>query len=126
MIKLAFIIGIGGFLGSIFRFLTDYFISKSFPHIFPFGTLTVNIVGCFLIGTIYSLAEKENLMTNEMRLFLVTGICGGFTTFSAFAMDNLKLINSSAIWMSIIYIVLSVLLGILGVFAGINISRLLN
>ena len=91
MLKI-FYVGIGGFLGSIARYL----IQTMVPHkagIFPWGTFIVNIVGCLILGIIYGIAEKNELMTHEARLFFAIGFCGSFTTFSTFAVENLNLLQ---------------------------------
>ena len=118
-------IGIGGGLGSILRYIVQVFIGRHVPLIFPLGTFVVNCSGCFLIGIFYSLATKYTTITPEWRLFLITGICGGFTTFSTFAFENMSLLRSGDFLYFSIYIVASVALGIAGVFAGVVIMKLL-
>ncbi len=71
------LVGFGGGIGSIARFLCQKYIYALYPHTFPTGTFLVNILGCFLIGLFYGLAEKGNLMTPEWRILLTTGFCGG-------------------------------------------------
>ena len=93
-----------------------YFIAKGLNK-FPWATLSVNILGCFLIGAIYAISEKSSLGEN-IKLLLATGFCGGFTTFSAFAIENLQLIKLGAATTAITYIALSVVLGILLAFVG--------
>jgi CrcB protein len=119
------IVGIGGGLGSITRFLCQKYISAWYPHPFPFGTFLVNILGCFLIGVFYALAEKGNILTPEWRLFLTTGICGGFTTFSAFAYENVTLLRSGDFLYFGLYIAGSVFLGIIATFGGIALLKLI-
>src|SRR5512133_976796 len=93
MIKTLLLIGTGGFLGSISRFLTSKYLQNMFPSAFPFGTFFVNITGCFLIGLIYGISERSALFTTEWKMFLAVGFCGGFTTFSAFANENIALLR---------------------------------
>jgi CrcB protein len=83
------------------------------------GTFLVNISGCLLIGIFYALSEKGNLLTPEWRLFLTTGFCGGFTTFSSFAYENVNLLRNSDFLYFGLYILSSVVLGIAGVYLGI-------
>jgi CrcB protein len=103
------LIGVGGFLGSVFRYLVTVFLARQFTSSFPLGTLTVNIVGCFLIGILFALSEKGNLLTPEWRIFLTTGFCGGFTTFSTFSYESIKLLQDG----EILYLSLNVALSII-------------
>jgi len=123
MLKNILVVGIGGGLGSIARYLCQKYFYELHPHPFPFGTLIVNVFGCFLIGLIYSLAEKGNILTPEWRLFLTTGICGGFTTFSAFAYENVALLKTGDVLYFCLYIAVSVVLGIAATFAGIAVLK---
>jgi CrcB protein len=125
MLKNILLVGLGGSIGSIARYLCQKYFYELHPHPFPFGTLVVNIVGCFLIGAFYSLAEKGNILTPEWRLFLTTGICGGFTTFSAFAYENITLLKSGDLIYFGLYIAGSVVLGIAATFAGIALLKLI-
>ena len=93
MIKTLLLVGTGGFLGSISRFLASRFIQENFPQAFPLGTFLVNITGCFLIGLIYGFSERSSLLTSGWKMFLAVGFCGGFTTFSTFANENLALLR---------------------------------
>ena len=83
MTRSLILVGVGSCVGGIARYLSQLFIQKHYPSSFPFGTLSVNITGCFIIGIIYALADKGNLMSPATRLLLATGFCGGFTTFSS-------------------------------------------
>jgi len=125
MVKNIILIGFGGFLGSIAR----YFVSRlnlywGFMSI-PFGTLIVNILGCFVIGFLTGISEKSNILTTELRMFLMVGICGGFTTFSSFANENLMLLHTGQIASILIYTALSVVLGFVAVYLGFVTSNLL-
>lgn len=125
MSRILFFIGIGGFLGSISRYLVQQFFQKHFPSSFPQGTLWVNLSGCFFIGIIYALAEKGNLLSPEWRLFLVTGLCGGYTTFSTFAYENLGLLKDGEYFYAALYTGVSVFAGILIAFLGAFLIKLL-
>jgi CrcB protein len=116
-------IGIGGGLGSILRYMVQVFIGRHVPLIFPLGTFLVNCSGCFLIGIFYSLAAKYTTISPEWRLFLITGICGGFTTFSTYSYDGLMLLRQGSNFAFMIYILGSVVLGLLATFAGAAIFR---
>ena len=121
--KLILAIGMGSFIGGIFRYLLSQCIQTKLVTSFPFGTLGVNIIGCFLIGLVFGLADKGNL-TNEWRLFLATGLIGGFTTFSAFSNEAVTLLRDGQLWYAFAYIGSSVLLGLLATFSGILITKL--
>jgi len=125
MIRTLLIVGAGGFLGSISRFLASRFVQNIFPEAFPLGTFLVNITGCFLIGAIYGASEKSSLLTQGWKLFLAVGFCGGFTTFSTFANENLALLRDGEFFMFFLYTSLSVILGIAATFAGVLITKLL-
>ena len=111
-------VGLGGALGSIARFLSQKYILKLFPHAFPIGTFAVNIVGCFLIGVFFALAGKHEYFTPPFRLLLMTGFCGGFTTFSAFTLEGMELLQQQKFLIFTLYFVFSVLLGLIATFAG--------
>ncbi|WP_276372968.1 fluoride efflux transporter CrcB [Chryseolinea sp. H1M3-3] len=119
------IIGLGGFVGSVFRYVTVRLVDDKLNALFPYGTLTVNIIGSFLLGIIYMLAIRKTGLTENGRLFLGVGFCGGFTTFSAFTLENFNLIQQKLIGTSVLYISLSVVAGILALAAGVWVSRFL-
>ena len=110
---------VGGGLGSGLRYLITIAMNQ-YSKVLPFGTFTVNMLGCFLIGLILGYAQKENTLTSNQTLLLATGFCGGFTTFSAFANENLELRKNGEIFNFSVYTVGSVLIGILAVFIGFN------
>jgi fluoride exporter len=111
------IVFIGGGLGSICRYLLSKAIDRHFEFTFPLATLVVNVLGCFLIGVIYAIAEKYRI-SNNWNLLFTTGFCGGFTTFSTFAYENLSLLKSEQNLTFIGYSLLSFNVGILAVFLG--------
>jgi CrcB protein len=123
MLKYILLVGIGGFLGSVMRYLTQIVVEKYFDFTFPYGTFLANVLGCFLIGLVYAISEKGTLMGPGWRIFLTVGLCGGFTTFSSFAYQNLYLIKSNTIWYMLINIGASVFFGILAVYLGIILIR---
>ncbi|NOU61484.1 fluoride efflux transporter CrcB [Marinifilum caeruleilacunae] len=124
MLRTLLLIGMGGFLGSVSRFLIGQGLHRLFDTIFPIGTMTVNIVGSFIIGVVYSLAERDNLISPEVRMFLAVGFCGGFTTFSSFAFDKLNLLKDSGFLYLSMYLGGSVFLGLLAVYLGTQIHKL--
>lgn len=116
-------IGMGSFLGGISRYLFAQFVQQKFLSAFPYGTLAVNILGCFIIGLVFGASEKTDLSV-EWRLFLATGFCGGFTTFSAFSNETLGLLRDGQFWSASVYILASVAMGLLGTFAGFSVFKL--
>ncbi len=115
--KLALIVGIGSFAGGIFRYLLSTLIQEKTSPVFPYGTLAVNLVGCFIIGCFFGLAEKWQLSL-EWRLLLVTGLLGGFTTFSAFSAESHYLFKTGHVGIGIAYVSASVILGVGLTFLG--------
>ena len=92
MVKV-FLVGIGGFLGSVARYLLSGYVQDRAAGTFPFGTLLVNVLGCFLIGAVSELAETRSYFSAEIRACVVVGILGGFTTFSAFGNETINLVR---------------------------------
>ena len=113
---------LGGGLGSSLRYLVTIAMNQ-YSKVLPFGTFTVNMLGCLLIGLILGYAQKENTLTSNQTLLLATGFCGGFTTFSAFANENLELIKNGEIFNFSVYTIGSVLVGILAVFFGFYLAN---
>lgn len=118
MFKTLLIIGFGSCCGGIFRFLLSRFVQNHIFATFPFGTMTVNIVGCLLIGIFYGLFERGNLLNTDLRLFLTVGLCGGFTTFSTFMNENFTLLKEQNYLYFMSYTVLSIVLGLTTVYVG--------
>jgi fluoride exporter len=116
-------VGIGGGMGSILRYLIQVFIGRHVPLVFPLGTFLVNCSGCFLIGVFYGLAFKYSWFGPEWRLFLITGICGGYTTFSTFSYDGLYLLRQGSNLSFILYALGTVVLGLLATFAGVALFK---
>jgi len=113
--KLIVVIGTGSFIGGIFRYLLSLLVLSKMSSIFPFSTLIVNITGCFIIGIIIGICGKVQ-MPHEWEVFFVTGILGGFTTFSAFSNDTLYLFREGYTVYALLYILLSVILGLLATY----------
>jgi CrcB protein len=122
MLKAIILVGIGGGVGSVLRYLTSAFVMRFFHATYPYGTLAVNIIGCFLIGLLMGIVHKQGGAANDMRLLLVAGLCGGYTTFSAFAYENITLIQSGQWFAATAYTVASVIGGLLAVGAGLLIT----
>jgi CrcB protein len=120
--KVILAIGAGSFIGGILRYLLSQLIQTKFLSAFPYGTFTVNIIGCFLIGLVFGLSERGNI-PQEWRLFLATGLLGGFTTFSAFSNETITLLRDGQLWYASAYVATSVLLGLFVTFIGFTIIK---
>ena len=116
-------VGIGGMLGSMSRYLAALFLTKAIPSAFPYGTFGVNVVGCLAIGIIYGLSERFGWFSADLRLFLATGFCGGFTTFSSFAYENIQLLQDKDFLTFAAYSGLSFVLGLLAAFIGLSLTK---
>src|ERR1700685_4329762 len=93
IITTVIIVALGGALGSVGRYLLQVFFARQTTLTFPLGTLLVNLSGCFFIGVFFALSMKYTWMTMGWRLFLMTGICGGYTTFSSFSLESINLLR---------------------------------
>jgi len=119
--KQALLVGIGGLLGSIARFkLGGAILHHSETMRFPLSTFVVNVIGCFVIGTLAGLAEHRDMFSADSRLFLFTGVLGGFTTFSAFGYEAVFLIRRGEIGVAFAYASLSVMCGLVAVWLGLK------
>jgi CrcB protein len=113
------LVGAGGFVGSVLRYLLGGAVqSLARGSVFPFGTFAVNLCGCFVIGALAQLAESRGLLTDLARAFVVVGILGGFTTFSAFGNETVNLARAGDWWFAAANVAGQVLLGLGGVWLG--------
>jgi CrcB protein len=123
MFKTILYIALGGALGSVLRYLTTIFVSKYWSNHFPLATFIANVLGCFLIGLLIGFLEKNNLANSNLKWFLITGFCGGYTTFSAFGYENYSLFQSNNSLLAFTYIGLSIFAGIFAIWLGLFISK---
>jgi len=120
----ALLVGLGGFVGSAFRYLTARWVSGLFgEHWFPFGTLAVNVVGCLLIGGLAGLSDARGVLGGNSRIFLFAGVLGGFTTFSAFGYETLTLLRNGYVAGAIGNVALQVALGLAAVWGAYAAAR---
>jgi CrcB protein len=117
------LVGVGGFVGSVARYLVAVLFANQFSSVFPFATLTVNVVGCFLIGIIFALSDRGNILSPEWRVLLTTGFCGGFTTFSTFSYESLRLLQDGEYLYVGAYVFASVVVGLAATYVGIILIR---
>lgn len=109
---------LGGAIGSLLRFLLSRFINELLPKNFPWGIWAVNITGCLVMGIVAALFMHKYVHSTFLRTFVMVGILGGFTTFSSFSLDSLTLFNQGQVITAYLYILSSVILCLLAVFAG--------
>jgi fluoride exporter len=118
MLKTLFIAGIGGFIGTILRFLVSRYFQENTATLFPWGTFSVNIIGSLLIGIFYGMSERGNILSPDVRVFLTVGLCGGFTTFSSLTNDAFFLMQEKE-WLKLsLYTTMSFFLGLVAVYFG--------
>lgn len=125
MLKSLLIVGTGSFIGGAMRYSLSTYIKNMYGQTFPWGTLVVNLLGCFVFGIIFALFSKHNSTDNTFCLLLTTGICGGFTTFSTFANESVQMIQNGNIGEFIGYVATSVIAGIALIALGYWIVKVL-
>ena len=121
--KLLFYIFLGGGIGSVCRYLLTLSINRQLTTAFPAGTFAVNVTGCFLIGLLYGVAIRYSWFNAEWRLFLITGICGGYTTFSTFSYEAVGLIREGNYGYFLLYVAGSIVFGLLATMLGTAVLR---
>lgn len=124
MIKNILLVGIGGGLGSIARYLCQKWFLSWYPSSFPWGTFAVNATGCLLIGIFWGISFRSFSANETWKLFLMTGLCGGFTTFSAFTLEGIGLLKEQKHALFFSYLLASVIIGLAATYTGMKISRI--
>ena len=123
IIKNILLVGLGGGLGSMARYVCQKWVADNYAPHFPWGTFAVNIAGCLVIGIFWGLAFKSFAVNESWKLFLMTGLCGGFTTFSAFTLEGIGLIREQRLAVFFSYVGVSVVFGLLATYIGMKIIR---
>jgi CrcB protein len=119
--KQMLLVGLGGFIGSISRYkMGGVILHHTLSWRFPLGTFAVNVLGCFVIGALAALAEHRDLFSPDARLFLMTGLLGGFTTFSAFGYEGVSLLRRGDVGIALAYASLSVVCGFAAVWLALK------
>ncbi|GHT48949.1 putative fluoride ion transporter CrcB [Bacteroidia bacterium] len=118
MIKQILLVGLGGGVGSILRFLASKWLMQSDKCGFPLATFLVNVLGCLLIGVLIGGAYRQNALDADMRALLVAGFCGGFTTFSTFSLENVQLFQAGQYGTLLLYVFATLIIGFAAVYAG--------
>lgn len=127
MIRHIFLVALDGALGSIVRFLIAKVAQGTSLSPLPFGTLTANLLGCLFIGFVYAVAESGRIgIGNGLKLFLIAGLCGGLTTFSSYLNESFQLFRSTHIMTAGLYIGGSIILGLLAIYGGMVIGKLVS
>lgn len=120
------LVGIGGFIGSVMRYLASGYVQQTTKSVdFPYGTLAVNVIGCFIIGFLAQLAESRGVFTSESRLFVFTGILGGFTTFSSFGNETINLVRDSQMMNAFANVGANLVIGLFAVWLGRTVSYMI-
>ena len=123
MIKSLLIVGTGSFIGGAMRYLLSTLMKSACRQGFPWGTLMVNLLGCFLFGMLFAAFGKSNATDNTWYLLLTTGVCGGFTTFSAFAHESVQMLQQGNTWGFVGYVATSVVAGLALIALGYEVAR---
>ena len=118
-----FLIGLAGLVGTLGRYALSGVIARRFGETFPTGTLLVNVAGCFLAGFLFYLMQERFLVSQTMRTVVMIGLLGGFTTFSSFGLQTFTLLRDGEFWFAAMNIVSSNLLGLLMVWAGYTLAK---
>jgi fluoride exporter len=119
--KLVAAVAAGGAIGSVARFALSSFVAFRVTALFPVGTLLINVVGSFILGVLMQMSLTSTSITPELRLFLTTGLCGGFTTFSTFSYETIALVDNGKMAMAGLYVGLSVAVSLIACFLGTRI-----
>ena len=117
------LVGLGGGMGSMIRYLIQRWTTNHFLQSFPWGTFGVNVIGCLLIGLFWGISFKGFENNEQWKLLLMTGFCGGFTTFSAFTLEGIGLIREERYAVFVGYLAASVAIGLLATFLGMKLVR---
>ena len=121
MLRQLLLVALGGAIGSAMRYLTAILLARHYTGSIPLATLVVNVLGCFLIGLLIGLCSE----TTYLRLLFITGFCGGFTTFSTFTAESYVMFRERAYGLALLYIAGSVLIGLLALWIGLYVSRII-
>ena len=120
-----FLIGLAGFVGTLGRYWLSGIIARRYGETFPFGTLAVNLIGCFLVGLLFYLMQERYLVNQNVRTIILVGLLGGFTTFSSFGLQTFTLLQDNEIALAALNLLASNVLGLLLVWAGYTLAKAL-
>lgn len=117
------IAGTGGFLGTCARFLVNNLVVRIWKEPFPLATFLVNIIGCLIFGIIFGLLQRSQIINPRLNAFLIVGFCGGFTTFSTFSAETVRLLGDSQSLTAFLYVGVSVICGLIAVWFGMLVAK---
>jgi CrcB protein len=120
------LIFLGGGIGSVMRFSLGKWISSFHSHHFPYGTLFVNVLACFILGALVGAADHKQIISPNARLFWTVGFCGGFSTFSTFSSETLTLIQNGFPFSGLVYVLASLLLCLAATYLGLYLGEHIN
>ena len=123
MIKSLLIVGTGSFIGGAMRYWLSTLMKSVCGQGFPWGTLMVNLLGCFLFGMLFAVFGKSSATDNTWYLLLTTGVCGGFTTFSTFANESVQMLQQGNTWGFVGYVATSVVAGLALIALGYGVAK---
>lgn len=126
MIKTLLIIGFGGFLGSMMRYIIHHYFAQNYSGDYPWGTFAANMIGCFIIGIIFGLVAQGNGLSKELVFFLTVGFCGALTTFSTFSYENVLMLNGGKLFLALVYTGFSYTVGLALTWMGMNVPKMLG
>lgn len=118
------LVGVGGFFGSMSRYLVDVWVGSLLGSSLPIGTLIVNVSGSFFLGFLFSAFLKNLTHNHQLSLLIAYGFIGAYTTFSTFMMDSLKLANTGTVYLSVLNIVASLIFGLFAIYLGSHIGKI--
>jgi CrcB protein len=125
MMSKLFLIGLAGFVGTVGRYGLSVVVAKRYGETFPLGTLAVNLIGCFLVGLLFHLMQERFLVNQNLRTIILVGLLGGFTTFSSFGLQTFTLLQDGEFGFAALNLGVSNVLGLLLVWAGYTLARVL-
>ena len=124
--RLILLVGAGGFLGAVARYLVGGWVQRLLPAAFPYGTLAVNVVGSLLLGAVYELGTARGALDPQLRLMLGVGVLGAFTTFSTFSLETLNLLREGSVFMAGTNVLTNVLVCLAAVWLGVTLVRVMG
>lgn len=124
-LRILLLVGLGGGLGSIFRYLSVLFVHKHYTGAFPLATLLINLLGSLLIGILFGYMERYQWSNPDLKFLFIVGFCGGYTTFSSFSIENINLMQSGETAVAFAYIGLSVVLSLTATWVGLTFIKLI-